>query len=79
MDQQEQKSKEQLINDLALLRQQLSDLEEQVVNFDLDSDTLKDQESGKLASNQIYLELHDVLKTASEAALVVDGSGRIIS
>ena len=35
MEQPEQKSKEQVINELAALRQQLSDLEERVANIDL--------------------------------------------
>jgi PAS domain S-box-containing protein len=78
MDKQEQRSKKQFLNELATLRRQLGDLEEQVTKFDLGGDTTSDLNSGELDSGSITPELQDVLEVISEAALVVDGQGRII-
>ena len=78
MEQPEQKSREQIMKELAALRRQLSDLEQQVVSFDPNSDVTAGYESTAVTSYKTSARLQDVLETTSEAAIAVDSNGHII-
>jgi LuxR family maltose regulon positive regulatory protein len=78
MEQPEQKSREQILKELADLRRQLSDLEQQVVNVDRNSDLSAGGQSATPPSYLTSARLQDVLEATSEAAIAVDSNGHIV-
>lgn len=78
MEQPERKSREQILKELADLSQQLTDLEQQVVSSDPNSDVSVGSQSAAPLSYLTSTRLQDVLETTSEAAIAVDSNGQIV-